>query len=216
MKKAKSILVFSVIAAFMILMTVIHYESKKMLDFSENLEETAVTVDGVNITLAEMAFYVAYEENSVEEQAYIYSPDNTNAYWNLHIDGQFVKVAAKQAALDMAVHDVIFAALAVEENVTLSAADIASVENTESDFWQDLTGEQKQRLGVSEEQIYSTMEQLALAQKYQAKLSEDTGLDYETYSIAGSNYEKILEQHTVEVRKKIWSKIDFGNIVVQH
>ena len=77
-------------------------EKKEYLVFNEKLDETAVTVDDADLTLRDIAFYVAYEEKTVQEQAILYNPDNPRQYWNVYTDGQFVKLAAKQAALDMA------------------------------------------------------------------------------------------------------------------
>lgn len=221
MKKAKKILVFSLIAAVIIVMTILYYGSRKMLVFPENLDKTAVTVDGKELSLADIAFYIAYEETTIEAQAEIYSPENTNAYWNLHVDGQFVQVAGKQAAMDMAVHDQIFYELAIEEGLELSSEEEAALASKEGDFWADLTEEQKERLGVEEEKIYETMKHLALAEKYQTMLTERNGFDeeghsYDSYSISGSNYEKILNDHTYEINEKVWDKVDFGNVVVEH
>ena len=40
-----------------------------------------MAVDGEQVTLREMAFYIAYEEGSMEDAAIIYNPDNTDEYW---------------------------------------------------------------------------------------------------------------------------------------
>ena len=78
------------------------------LDYASSLDELAVTVDGESLTLRDMAFYVAYEEMEVEKQAVTYNPEDTNKYWNLHVDGEFIKLASKKYAIQMAVHDQIF------------------------------------------------------------------------------------------------------------
>ena len=112
MQKIKKVLVVSIIAAVFIVIWVMSYDSKKMLVFRDSLDKVVVTVDGKDLTIKEIAFYVAYEETTIEEQAYVYDPEDTGAYWKLHIDGQFIRVAGKQAALDMAIHDEIFYELA--------------------------------------------------------------------------------------------------------
>ena len=73
-------------------------EKKEYLVYNEALDKTAVTVDDVSLTLKDIAFYVAYEEKTVQEQAILYNPDNPRQYWNVYTDGQFVKLTAKQAA----------------------------------------------------------------------------------------------------------------------
>ncbi|MEE1249895.1 MAG: hypothetical protein UHU19_11815 [Lachnospiraceae bacterium] len=217
MQKLKKTLVISIIAAVIIVMWVMEYDSKKMLVFRDSLDKVVVTVDGKDLTLKEVAFYVAYEETTIEEQAYVYDPEDTGAYWKLHIDGQFIRVAGKQAALDMAIHDEIFYELAQKEGLTLSEEEQVALNNKESDFWSDLTEEQKENLGVTEDQIKETITHLALAEKYQNFFAEQNGNDfYDSYSISGENYEKILAEHSVKVNDKVWDKIDFGSIVVNH
>ena len=217
MQKIKKVLVVSIIAAVFIVIWVMSYDSKKMLVFRDSLDKVVVTVDGKDLTIKEIAFYVAYEETTIEEQAYVYDPEDTGAYWKLHIDGQFIRVAGKQAALDMAIHDEIFYELAQKEGLTLSEEEQVALNNKESDFWSDLTDEQKEKLGVTEDQIKETITHLALAEKYQNFLAEQSVDDsYDSYSISGENYQNILDEHSVKVRDKVWDKIDFGSIVVNH
>lgn len=217
MQKIKKVLVVSIIAAVFIVIWVMSYDSKKMLVFRDSLDKVVVTVDGKDLTIKEIAFYVAYEETTIEEQAYVYDPEDTGAYWKLHIDGQFIRVAGKQAALDMAIHDEIFYELAQKEGLTLSEEEQVVLNNKESDFWSDLTDEQKEKLGVTEDQIKETITHLALAEKYQNFLAEQSVDDsYDSYSISGENYQKILDEHSVKVRDKVWDKIDFGSVVVNH
>ena len=51
-------------------------EKKEYLVYNEALDKTAVTVDDVSLTLKDIAFYVAYEEKTVQEQAILYNPDS--------------------------------------------------------------------------------------------------------------------------------------------
>ena len=139
-------------------------EKKEYLVYNEALDKTAVTVDDVSLTLKDIAFYVAYEEKTVQEQAILYNPDNPRQYWNVYTDGQFVKLTAKQAALDMAVHDEIFYQMAVAEGVKLDVTEQEYLENDESDFWSDLEDWQREQLGISEEELDSEMEKIALAE----------------------------------------------------
>ena len=130
-------------------------EKKEYLVYNEALDKTAVTVDDVSLTLKDIAFYVAYEEKTVQEQAILYNPDNPRQYWNVYTDGQFVKLTAKQAALDMAVHDEIFYQMAVAEGVKLDVTEQEYLENDESDFWSDLEDWQREQLGISEAVSYT-------------------------------------------------------------
>ena len=190
------------------------HEQKKTLEYCDNLDKVAVTVDGVNLTLRDLAFYIAYEETTVQGQAMIYSPDDPGTYWNLHIDGQFVKTAAKQSAMDMTIHDYIFYQLALEEGLELDEDEQSLLKDKQDDFWADLTEEQQKKLGVKEKVLNNTMYQLALAQKYQNLLVETDQESYEAYNMDGEAYEKMLAKHTYKVNDNVWDRISFGNIVI--
>ena len=61
-----------------------YHDMKQNIVYNEHLEDVAVNVNGKELTLRDMAFYVAYEEMNVEKQALVYDSDNPNKYWNIH------------------------------------------------------------------------------------------------------------------------------------
>ena len=68
-----------------------YHDMKQNIVYNEHLEDVAVNVNGKELTLRDMAFYVAYEEMNVEKQALVYDSDNPNKYWNIHTNGEFVR-----------------------------------------------------------------------------------------------------------------------------
>ena len=166
-------------------------EKKEYLVYNEALDKTAVTVDDVSLTLKDIAFYVAYEEKTVQEQAILYNPDNPRQYWNVYTDGQFVKLTAKQAALDMAVHDEIFYQMAVAEGVKLDVTEQEYLENDE-------------------------MEKIALADKYQSIYAEMNQKEYEAYNFNGEAYEALLSELKYSVNEKVWDRVDFGSVTLDN
>lgn len=189
---------------------------RQKLSFPESLELVVVTVDGEQVTLREMAFYIAYEEGSMEDAAIIYNPDNTDEYWRLYTNHTFLREQAKQTVVDMTVHDTLFAQMAAEEGIVLSEAEEQYLANEQQDFWSDLAEEQRESLSVSEDTLDETMRKMALAQKYQSILAEMEQVDYEDYSIGGTEYEKLLAQHTCELDETTWDRVPFGSITVDH
>ena len=189
---------------------------RQKLSFPESLDLVVVTVDGELVTLREMAFYIAYEEGSMEDAAIIYNPDNTDEYWRLYTNHTFLREQAKQTVVDMTIHDTLFSQMAAKEGVVLSEAEEQYLANEQQDFWSDLTEEQRERLSVSEETLDETMRKMALAQKYQSILAEMEQVDYEDYSIGGTEYEKLLAQHTCELDETTWDRVPFGSITVDH
>lgn len=85
-----------------------YHDMKQNIVYNEHLDDVAVTVNGKELTLRDMAFYVAFEEMNVEKQALVYDSDNPNKYWNIHTNGEFVRVTARKAAMSMAIHDELF------------------------------------------------------------------------------------------------------------
>lgn len=189
---------------------------RQKLSFPESLDLVVVTVDGEQVTLREIAFYIAYEEGSMEDAAIIYNPDNTDEYWRLYTNHTFLREQAKQTVVDMTVHDTLFAQMAAEEGIVLSEAEEQYLANEQQDFWSDLTEEQRESLSVSEDTLDETMRKMALAQKYQSILAEMEQVDYEDYSIGGTEYEKLLAQHTCELDETTWDRVPFGSITVDH
>lgn len=189
---------------------------RQKLSFPESLDLVVVTVDGKPVTLREMAFYIAYEEGNMEDAAIIYNPDNTDEYWQLYINHTFLREQAKQTVVDMTIHDTLFYQMAAKEGVVLSEAEEQYLANEQQDFWSDLTEEQRESLSVSEDTLDKTMRKMALAQKYQSILAEMEQVDYEDYSIGGTEYEKLLAQHTCELDETTWDRVPFGSITVDH
>lgn len=186
------------------------------LVFPESLDKAVVSVDDRDLMLKDVAFYIAYQEGKIEEEARVYNLEDTGEYWRLHTNDVFLREAGKQKVMDMAVHDEIFYQLALAEDVELTEEEIEHLANDQYDFWSDLEEEQRENLGVSEDVIKESMKKLALAEKYQALLAAMQELEFEEYSIGGQAYELLLEEHTVQVDEAIWDRVNFGGITVDH
>ena len=209
----------AVLVVLLIILGTVSYREqgkRQKLSFPESLDLVVVTVDGEQVSLREMAFYIAYEEGSMEDAAIIYNPDNTDEYWQLYTNHTFLREQAKQTVLDMTVHDTLFSQMAAKEGVVLSEAEEQYLANEQQDFWSDLTEEQRESLSVSEDTLDKTMRKMALAQKYQSILAEMEQVDYEDYSIGGTEYEKLLAQHTCKLDETTWERVPFGSITVDH
>lgn len=189
---------------------------KRPLSFNESLDLVVVTVDGRELTLRELAFYIAYEEQRIEADARVYDPEDTGKYWRIYTNHTFLREKGKQTVVDMAVHDEIFYQLAMTENMELTAKEETYLANSQYDFWSDLEEEQRESLGVSEDVLKESMRRIALAEKYQYLLAEMKNTDFEEYSVAGAAYQRMLEEHEYEVDASIWDRIRFGSITVDH
>lgn len=210
------ILLLVLLAGAILAAGVYMWQSRKELKFADCLKETVYILNGEEVPLEQLGFYVAYEERIVEEQAMIYHPENTKDYWNLHVDGTFVQLKAKDTVLEMAIHDRLFYRMAKEENMTLDAKEQKACENATMDFWMDLLDGQKENLPVSDEYIVEAIRQAALAQKYQKSLAEKNGKSYASYNWDGSEYQSLKEEQDLTICTSLWDRIRIGDVTLRH
>lgn len=187
------------------------------LDYASSLDQVAAVVNGEELTLRRLAYYVAYEEALVEKQALIYNPENTSQYWNVHEKFDFIRVKARDTALQMAIHDVIFSNMADAEGVTLDEGEEERLIFEQTNFWQDLVEDEKtEGLGVAREDIFESMERAALAQKYQSIYEQINGVAPGAYDIEKEDYLALLADQDYEIRTQLWRRVPFGDVTLQH
>lgn len=186
------------------------------IDYAGHLSDVAVTVDGEELTLYDLSFYVLYEEMAIEGEAEVYNKKNTRDFWNLHANGIFFKAAAKKSVMDMAVHDHIFYRGAIDEGMELSEDESAIVDESYGDFLDDLYLVQKDSGLYDEKQIYETMERIALSEKYQGLLADRDGTTYAGYAYDGYDYDKLLKEHKVKINKAVWDRVSIGDNSLSH
>ena len=204
------------VAAAILYMGVRHYDSIQPLVYEEHMDDVAVKVDGDELTLRDLSFYVLYEEQKVETDALIYNKKNTRDFWNLHANGIFFKFAAKKYVMDMAVHDYLFYREAVDMGITLSEDDKKALSDSYSDFLDDLFLQQRDSGLYDEKQIYDTMERIVYAEKYRAYIAQRDGTTYGGYGYDGLDYRRYLKEHDVEVNDRVWGRISVGDNSLVH
>lgn len=186
------------------------------ITYHKSLDRVAVTVDGEQLTLQDAAFYIAYQENIVEGQAFIYDPQNTGRYWNIHTSGRFVRTEAKQAAMDQMIHDEVFFRLSQQEGIELTEQEESYLANEQQDFWDDYGEKSSDVLGVGRDIFDESMYKIAVAQKYQALMAAAEEREFEEYSISGEAYKELLLEHPYEINEDLWGRVHFGSITVPH
>lgn len=207
----------AVILIIMIGISLGEYESRQDLVYKDSLDKVAVEVNGTKLTLEDLAFYVYFKEAEVDRQAVLYNPENPNQYWGLHTDGQFIKIAARDAALQLAVHDEIFYQMAMEESITLTEEELTYLANNQADVWSDMTEDGKDaRMGVNQEQINETLEKMAYAQKYQTIYALLHNASFEEYDFGAEAYQELLEQQDYKINTKVWERISFGKVTLDY
>ena len=187
---------------------------QRTITFREHLDEIVLTLDGQDYPLRELAFYIAYEEQLIQEQALIYDAGNPNAYWNTHINGHFMRVKARNEAMDQAIHDLIFANMAQELGMELDQDEIDYATQRSSDFWMDLGETAQSRLGITKEELTEDLLRMALAQKYQQLYAAMNDVPETDYNADGAAYETLLGEHTYKIKDRLWDGISMGHVTL--
>lgn len=208
-----AVFMFALFAA-VILSVWIRAKRMEKIPYLDHLDDVAVTIDGTEYLFRDMAFYLAYQERMTEEQAKAYDLKNPSRYWNLHTNGSFIRLEARDAAMDMLVHDVLFYQMAMERGLSLSSEEMEYMENQEADFWSDLEEEGQERIGVSREEISRAFDRMGLAQKAQQIFADEAGVDFREYNMNGSLYQKLMQEHEYKVNEALWERLNFGNITI--
>ncbi|MDD6550302.1 MAG: hypothetical protein PUF16_00790 [Lachnospiraceae bacterium] len=191
-------------------------EMRSAFVYKDHLKDTAVTVDGEDLTFKDLAFYVVYEEYQVQKSAYVYDHEKPANYWNSHVNGHFISVEARNIAMDMAVHDHILLRMAQSDGVVLSSEEKAELESRRTDFFEDLYDDQMERLPVSYSVLNGTMEDIAVVEKYRKQLAVSHNDTYASYGYDGKAYLELQKKHEVKVNKKLWSKVPMGRVTLNN
>lgn len=219
MSMKKKFRITMVLSLLVVMLAIVAREDrlrKQDIVYARSLDVVAITVDGVELTLRDIAVYVAYQEKTVQKDAVIYNYEKPSKYWNTYSNQYFIRSVAEKAVRNMAIHDEIFYQMALTEGLVLDEREEAYLANEQQDFLMDLSKEQRERLGVSEEDLLTSMRKIALANKCQSIVAQAEGLYYEDYDYTGAVYELLLAQHKVKVEESVWDRISIGNITVNY
>lgn len=187
------------------------------LVYSESLDMAAAMVNGQKLTLRDMAFYIAYDEMVVEEQAQIYDAEDTTRYWNLKTNNVYVRQLSKQNVMKKAVHDEIFYRMAMDENIELTQEEEVRLSDTQDAFWDNVMNSDKlERLGVTQQDINDTIRKIGIAQKYQAVYAAAYQLEMKDLEIEEEAYEMLLGEYTYRINYDVWNKVNYGDITLVH
>ena len=199
------------------IVSIVDRNGKSAIVYHKSLEQVIATVEGEPLTLRDFAVYVAHQEAEVELQAFIYDEKNTNKYWNVHTNGEFIRYTARDAALQMAIHDSLFYQLAEDLQLSLSEEEQEYVKNDVCDFWTDLTEEGKaEKLGITQEDVEATYQKIALAEKAQFIYAQMNNVTYEDYNYGKEAYERFLSDYEYKIEESVLSRLRFGNITLEH
>lgn len=217
MKKFRVLWIFVLIFVALMFLANETRLGRERLVYAESLDMVVATVQGEDITLRDFAVYVAHQEDAVQDQAIAYDADNTRKYWNVRTDMGFISQVARNEAMSMAIHDMLFYQLYQELQIELSEEDKVFIQNNTDDFWADLVDEEKEvRLGIEKEDVYNTMYRIACSQKAQMIYAGILAVDYEDLDYVSEVFLDFLSDYKYEVNDKVLNRLDFGDITLIH
>lgn len=190
---------------------------RERIVYSESLDLVVATVQEQEITLRDFAVYVAHQEAEIQDQAIAYDADNTRKYWNVRTDMGFISQVARDEAMSMAVHDMLFYQLFMELKLELTEEEQRLLTNDVTDFWNDLVDEDKvDKLGISKEDVANSMYKIACAQKAQHVYAGIEGVHFEELAFSTEIFLEFLEEYDYKVNDKVLNRLDFGDITLTH
>ena len=125
-----------------------------------------------------------------------------------------MRVYARNEAMNMVIHDLIFYEMATEMGMELDQDEIDYATGRSEDFWMDLGETGQVRLGVTKEEMTEDLLRMALAQKYQQLYAAMQNVPEEDYDAGGAAYETLLEAHTYKIRDRIWEGVSMGHVTL--
>ncbi|MBE5906669.1 MAG: hypothetical protein E7277_07770 [Lachnospiraceae bacterium] len=219
MKQTKRIL-WGIFAVFIVL-AVSAFVVKRVtrFEYGKCADDIAIFMKQGDVKLRELTYYFMVEEESVNEQALTYNPDNPKEYWGLYINNSFVNKEAKKVALKYFLRDRMYAGIAEEAGMKLSKTEQSEIREQAKGMFENLTKKQK-ALSITEEDLHRSLTENKLASKWvislakQEKLtmSEDVLSAY--YGINSDYFKKQRKQSEVHMNKNLLNKISLGGLTI--
>ena len=191
------------------------------IDYSKHLDDIIFTVDGDEVDLRTLGYYIMKTEENVDEMAAVYDITDTYRFWNLHINHTYITTEAKEAVINTCIRDEVYVKEALKNDITLDKDELLSLEDDTEDELEGMSYIERKVLKYDYDQLYSILEKTALARKYALYMVETA--DWEDYNespavaveVGGEFYDEILSEHEININEKLWKKIRIGYITIQ-
>lgn len=206
---------YRLVAACIALMLLATGCRQQTISVKEHLDTVIVTLDEVQITLEELAYYIYAMERVVEEQAVLYAPDDPESYWNAHVNGVFIKLGAKEGVIQAAIRDRLLSQMAAEEGITITPEEKILLDESAQQEYDAMSDYQREETGIDGKAIKETFYKAGMAEKYAKTLMVREGLSEEEIAVEGSYHQSLLAEHAVRIDEKAWDKVEFGKVTIK-
>ncbi|WP_455716725.1 peptidylprolyl isomerase [Anaerosporobacter sp.] len=164
-------------------------------------DDVALTVDGENITMENMLYYIYSYESQIDYMDQMYKYYFNTGYWDMEVEeGKTIRQDAKDQAMDTAIHYEVLYREALKKDYSLTEDEIKTIEENSASIIQQMTKEQLALTGFTEEAITETQKKWAITDKYYEDLIDSfdiddkeikKGVDKEQYKEYSTEYIKV-------------------------
>lgn len=227
--KVKYVVIPLVIVAVLI-MVLVFIVYKKLTaptyQLSENLDSTAITIDGNDITLRDTGVYIADVEEAFDKMAKAYNPNDPLEFWKVHFsagpDSTFTNDYAKSYVKNLYVYDYVMEKEAAKKGMTLTDAEKQEAVQEGKDAYIDLTDKAIDTLGLTQQAVVVIYTRKKLVKKYvtnMVKEMKDSGYEGDDLSsqlnFDGDFYNNnIKTQYNIEYVDTQWENLPIGRITI--
>ena len=193
---------------------------RNAFDFTKALTEVAYTYKKEDVLLSDVAYYIMIEEETVNDVALEYDPENPKAYWNLHISQNFVSEEAAKTAREYSIRDQLYSIEANAAEIKTTQEEMGDIQTKAKAMIQDMTEKQASVLRLQEKQIEKALTQNLLADKYVLFLAEKNQVEKSEkvlsayYGINSKYFQELKKKYKVKINKGLWKQISLGDISI--
>ncbi|MCR5417567.1 MAG: hypothetical protein K6E84_01465 [Lachnospiraceae bacterium] len=203
----------------------VFYKQNHKFAYADYLDKEVITFEGEKILLREFGYYVFEVESFTQKQALKYHPSDPLDYWNTHfsagMNSRFVSEMARQTAVDTCLGDLVYAAMAGEEGFSLDEEKVRDAKKEASDWYDRLSKDQRETLGISKEIVTKVVLRRHLAEEYAYEYSGKADLtgysgDVTQLLSGGGEYfkDKLQSRYDVKLNEELIEELSFGRITV--
>lgn len=175
-------------------------------------DDVALTVDGENLTMAEMLYYIYSYESQIDYMDQMYQYYFNTGYWDMEIEeGKTVRQDAKDQSMDTAIRYEILYREAVKNNYSLTDEEIATIKENSSSVIEQMSDEQIKLTGFTEEAITEIQQKWAITDKYYEDLIDSFDIDDKAIT-AGIDKEQYKEYSTEYILVPTATADEEGNL----
>lgn len=215
-----------------IVLGIIVFKSVKRFNYYESLDEVILTISNnsvsncqINITLGEIAYYVAEVEEVGQQTALVYNSKNPLEYWNLYMNENmtensgYISDIAKRSVVTYCTRDNVYNLEMILNGYMPDEEIMAEIEYDAEVAYNHLTKRQKECMGLDLEQykkVYIKEKKAHEYMIYMAKQENTSALESIVlkYDVGGYYYDSLINNYTTKLNEALWENIRVGHVTV--